>query len=206
MNPIYDRLPDEIHEQWRQRGRVRLTDFLQPAAAARVLASMREVPHILTRHDVIPFQLALHETTTDGPCEHALGELARWWFSDGMRWVSELVDTPLVPPPSLVSNLITKGGYLDPHTDRIRTRRVAYVMGFTEGAWPWEEGGWLEFLRFVDGDLEVVERLPPGFNTLDLFDLHRADSMHRVTMITEHHERRTVAGWFHDPPGPSPGA
>ncbi len=47
--------------------------------------------------------------------------------------------------------------------------------------------------------MQVVARRPPGFNTLDLFCVQADNMIHRVPLLTHHHERRVVVGWFHQP-------
>lgn len=73
---------------------------------------------------------------------------------------------------------------------------MAFVLDFTEQRWPWEQGGYLEGLTHDDQGVTVAERRPPGFNTLDIFDLTVPNRTHRIPILTEHHERRVLSGWF----------
>ena len=97
----------------------------------------------------------------------------------------------------LLATLYTKGCYLAPHNDYDGTRAIAYVLGLSPRPWSAAQGGHLEFLS-ADGR-RVLERRAPGWNTLDLFDVHRAPPLHRVPLVTEHVERRTLTGWFRVP-------
>jgi Rps23 Pro-64 3,4-dihydroxylase Tpa1-like proline 4-hydroxylase len=70
------------------------------------------------------------------------------------------------------------------------------VLGLTDEPWPADHGGHLEFLA-VDGDaLIVTERRPPGWNTLDLFDVTGTACLHQVPIVTCDVERRAITGWF----------
>jgi hypothetical protein len=43
----------------------------------------------------------------------------------------------------------------------------------------------------------VTERLRPGWNTLDLFDVASDPPLHRIPMVIGPHERRAFSGWFY---------
>ncbi|MCW8140376.1 MAG: 2OG-Fe(II) oxygenase [Planctomycetota bacterium] len=94
--------------------------------------------------------------------------------------------------------LYRKGSYLDAHEDHGVDRAVAFVLGLTRGAWPAEAGGHLEFL--AEDRETVVERRPPGFDTLDLYDVRPVVRWHRVPLLLEHVERLTVSGWLPSSP------
>ena len=199
INPDLQPIPDELRARWEQTRNLRVDDFLEPGRAEVILDALRHLPHTFMPPTGMYFQMAMHENFADEACDHTLCVLHRWWFAEGRAWVEDLTGLPLDPPDSLVSTVHGKGDYLDPHNDKAAIRRIAFVLGFTPGTWPREEGGYLEFLEVRDGDLAVTESRPPGFNTLDLFDVQHTDVVHRISQLTEHHERRVVVGWFLNP-------
>ena len=203
IDPSLQPIPDGIRRQWEDTRRIRIDGFLQPNVAQAVLADLRQRPHRLALPDTpqLQFQMATHKHYPDATCDHAACNLVAWWFDEGLSWVNDLVGESFVSPPSghLLSTLYTKGCYLDPHTDTNPGRAIAFVLGFTEEQWPHHEGGYLEFLRYTDADIEVTERRRPGFNTLDLFDIREHRMVHHIPVLTTHRERRALSGWFHEP-------
>jgi len=88
----------------------------------------------------------------------------------------------------------TRGAYLDVHTDRGPDRLVAFVVGLTEERWPPEDGGHLEFLA---GDHQtVLERVAPGFGSIDLFTVYPLIAPHRVPILRRPVTRLTINGWL----------
>jgi Rps23 Pro-64 3,4-dihydroxylase Tpa1-like proline 4-hydroxylase len=106
---------------------------------------------------------------------------------------------PLRPPEDrmVVSTLFQRGSFLDPHNDYDGVRCCAFVLGLTETAWPASDGGHLEFLAIAGGEVRVIERRAPGWNTLDLFDVTGTGCLHQVPILTRDVERRALAGWFY---------
>ena len=88
----------------------------------------------------------------------------------------------------------TRGAYLDAHTDRGPDRLVAFVVGLTEESWPAEDGGHLEFL--APDESTVVERVAPGFGSIDLFTVHPLIVPHRVPILRRPVTRLSINGWL----------
>jgi len=44
---------------------------------------------------------------------------------------------------------------------------------------------------------EAVEVRPPGWNTLDIFDVRQPTRLHEVRMVTQPLERRAISGWLY---------
>lgn len=189
-----------LREAWARAGSLRVDDVLDEAAAREVLDAVRSEPHAITIPDdpkTIAFQYWKWTGRPEPACDHALCRLGRALASDLLAWVAEVTGLDLAPAPDglVVSTLYTKGSYLDSHDDWGRGRAVAFVLGLTSDRWPHDEGGWLEFLAARDGP--ALERRPPGWNTLDLFDVRAPGRWHRVPILREHRARRAISGWFH---------
>lgn len=184
---------------WAAREGLRIEGFLPPGQAEALLAALRALPHPLRASEgALGFLYGECTLVPEPDCDHPLCAFGRWWHDAGRAFVADLSGLALASPADhrVVGMHYGKGGYLDCHNDYDGQRAVAYVLGLTPAAWPWEEGGHLEFVA-VEGDAEVlVERRPPGFNTLDLFDVSTGGPLHRVPILTAHHERRTISGWF----------
>ena len=190
-----------LRAQWAATRNLRIEGFLQEPLAQALLAELRELPHKLALPTVprLKYQMACHENYPDPACEHPVCRFVHFWLGEGREQLSQFVGEALDAPPSgmVLSTLYTKGCYLDPHNDQEGSRALAFVLGLTEDSWPAEEGGWLEFLGYGPEGVRVVERRPPGWNTLDLFDVRLPGRIHRIPMLLQHRERRVLSGWFH---------
>lgn len=86
-----------------------------------------------------------------------------------------------------------RGDFLTRHIDNIpgETRRIAYVLGFTEG-WHPDCGG---LLQFYEKDGTPMRSWSPAFNSLTLFNV---DKVHSVTSIAPFtpKNRYSITGWF----------
>ncbi|MBX3467044.1 MAG: 2OG-Fe(II) oxygenase [Planctomycetes bacterium] len=189
-----------LRRAWAAGEALRVAPALDEGEALALLEATRREPHALVVPEAPPirFQFWKWAGIPEAACEHALCRLGRWTQTDLLAWVEAVTGLALAPPPEgppCAAALYTKGSYLDAHDDYGRGRAVAYVLGLTPAPWPEADGGWLEFLAAQDGP--VVEARPPGWNTLDLFDVRAPGRWHRVTLLREHHQRRTIAGWFH---------
>lgn len=198
--PGLDPPPEALRVRWAEQRRLRIDGWLHAGLAEALLEHTRSLPHHLVQPGPtrLRYQLALAETRPD-PTGGPLARFAAWWFGPGRAWVEALVGEPLLPPPegTLVSTLYTRGCYLDPHNDQAPGRAVAFVVGLSPTPWPVEDGGWLEFMDFGAEGVELTEQRPPGFNTLDLFDVRAPGQIHRIPMLRVDHERRVLSGWFH---------
>jgi hypothetical protein len=197
------RLP-ELAATFRERGSLRLEPFLRDDLATELADSLRTLAHTIKvgTHPELAFLYYELSLVPEPSCDHVTCRVGRWLHDEGRAWVAELTGLALAPPPDghLVATCFGKGCYLDPHNDVDGARAVAYVLGLTRGAWPAEQGGHLEFIDGEGDEIAVRERRAPGWNTLDLFDVRRPGRTHRVPLVTEHHERRAVSGWFYRPP------
>ncbi|MEL6348932.1 MAG: 2OG-Fe(II) oxygenase family protein [Myxococcota bacterium] len=191
--------PQDFTPIWTRRGNVRLQPLWNPEDAQALRSALRTTPHTLQAglpEDPLRYQYWTATWNRDDAPLPALAELHRW-IEQELRVLAEQISGMrlLSPPDGLVmSVLYGRGCYLDAHNDADGQRAVAYVLGLTDDRWPAEEGGHLEFFR----QDRVVERRPPGWNSLDLFHVeHHRSFVHQVPMVTTHRERRVIAGWFH---------
>lgn len=186
---------------WREAGRIRIPEVLAPDAARDLRDAVRELPHPFTADHApaFAFQYGAFVMAPEEDCDHVWCSFGRWWWTQGLAFVAEVTGMELAPPVdrTVVSTLLRRGAFLDAHNDHDEKRRCAYVLGLTEGAWPAEEGGHLEFVALRDEELVVIERRPPGWNTLDVFDVSQPTQWHRVPMVMRDHERRAISGWFY---------
>jgi hypothetical protein len=178
---------------------VRLTSVLDEAFAREALAAVSAQPHALSTPEEPPirFQYWKWINRPEADCDHVLCRLGRLIHTDLRARAERLTGLALAPAPDglLAATLFTKGSYLDAHDDFGRGRAIAYVRGLTPEPWPAEEGGGHEFL--AEDRETALERRPPGWNTLDLFDVREPGRWHRVPILRAHRSRRAIAGWFH---------
>lgn len=191
---------EDLRAAWRASGgNLRIEGFLGEDAARRALAAARVEPHRLalpSPDEALTYQFWAASFAPEPDCEHPLCALGRFLLGSGREWVEALTGQALAPAPdrAVAAGAYIKGSYLDPHDDFGRGRALAFVLGLTPEPWPAALGGHLEFL---DPAGAVVERRAPGWNTLDLFDVRAPGRAHRVPILREHLERRTVYGWYY---------
>lgn len=86
-----------------------------------------------------------------------------------------------------------RGDFLTRHIDNIpgETRRIAYVLGFTEDWHP----DWGGLLQFFEKDGTPMRSWSPACNSLTLFDV---DKVHSVTSVAQFaaKNRYSITGWF----------
>lgn len=215
LNPHLD-LP-ALQLAWAAQRNLRVTDVLKAEVATALLAALRLQPYQLRSGPApgegpgaLGFQYGECTLVPEVDCDHVTCAFARWWHGPGRTWLAHLTGMALTSPEDarIVATLYGKGCYLEAHNDFDGQRALAYVLGLTPGQWPAEEGGHLEFLAMGAMDA-VVERRPPGFNTLDIFDVSRIEGpggsvargptfgpVHRIPLVTQHVERRAISGWF----------
>ncbi|MGE0707546.1 MAG: 2OG-Fe(II) oxygenase family protein [Planctomycetota bacterium] len=184
---------------WAREPSLRVEDALDPDFAAEALAALRTQPHqVVISHDPrFAFQYWQAQWVPEQDCDHVLCRLGRALDGELREQVAALTGLTLASPADrrVTAAAYLKGGYLDAHDDFGHGRSVAFVLGLTESSWPAESGGWLELLNGADGPAR--ERRAPGWNTLDLFEVETPGRFHRVPILREHQERRTVYGWFY---------
>ena len=197
--------PDTIRRLaavWQRRRSIRLAPLMAAEDAQRVHAALIEQSFSLYAPDPgsFRFQFWVHSfTPEDDALSPVLAAFGRWLLSDVVTLCAAITGQTLAAADDrkLLAALYSRGCYLDPHNDADGARRVAYVVGLTEGSWPASEGGHLEFLSVSRDSVTVIERRPPGWNTLDLFDVFERQPLHQVPPLLTERARRVFAGWFY---------
>jgi hypothetical protein len=191
---------DDLRATFSERGSIRIDGFLDGALVVALRDASRALEHELrvSIPDDLAYQYWSAKVVPEEHCDHLLCRFGRWLWSDGAAWIGALTGIELMPPPgrTLVTTLFDKGSHLDPHNDWDGTRKVAFVLGLTEETWPAEDGGHLEFLDTDGKHIVVVESRPPGWNTLDLFDVRQPTCNHAIPILRRRAERRVISGWF----------
>jgi len=192
----------DILQRWQQNPDLRLSPFLSNEAAAVLLADLQSRPFQLSAPTPGCFRyqywiLGIPFSTTE---ESPLGEFCRWFSVQGAHFFSACTGSSLrlKEKEQLLSTLYTRGCYLDPHNDYDGLRSVAYIIGLTAESWPSHLGGWLEFLQAEQDTVRITEARPPGWNTIDLFDVSRTSFLHQVSMLLEDRKRRAITGWLYE--------
>jgi hypothetical protein len=186
----------QLQAAWQRHPNLRIDNFLHPDDALAIRDAIRVQPHhlILSPSANLAFQYWVYAQVPDDDCDHVICRAGRWLWSDGVAFLAQVTGLPIRAPDDrqLVATLYDKGSYLDPHNDYNGVSKVAFIFGLTDPAtsWPYDEGGWLTFY-------DPPERRPPGWNTLDLFDVRAPDRAHAVPIVTGRRERRALSGWFY---------
>lgn len=183
-------------------GNVRVPQVLAPGLADALPDVLRELPFsahcVDDDHVCCFFWRCVVQIPPEGepPLPPPLDRLGRFVKHDLPALASAITRRAIVGPVEdwVPVCLYRKGSFLDDHEDHGVDRAAAFVLGLTAGSWPASDGGHLEFLS--DDRATVLERRPPGFDTLDLYDVRPVVRWHRVPLLVEHVERLTVSGWL----------
>jgi len=193
----------DLKERWASSRRLRIEDALAPGLARALAEAATARPfHYFERHvnevralfwrQAVAWSTPRSEFAPIDALRHLIGvDLpALATAITGQRLAAVQHDEA----DGVAFDLYTRGSYLDTHTDQGSERLVAYVIGLTDEAWPHEDGGHLEFL--APDESTVLDRIPPGFGTLDLFCIYPLVRPHRVPILTRHVTRLSVNGWL----------
>jgi hypothetical protein len=201
LHPYYQQtdVRAQLALQWQTQPAMRIENLFTEDAITAMYEALATCPftfsHLQT--ETLSFQYWKHLLRPDD-LESPLRPLQQWLATPGRQWVQDITGEPLenANEPSTAACLYTKGCFLDPHNDTGHGRAVAFVLGLTPGEWSRERGGWLHFL---DGEGQTISARPPGFNTLDLFDVSAPHTLHEVPLLQAHLRRYTIAGWYYQP-------
>lgn len=203
LHPRFER-PEVIHAlraEWAQSRRLRISEVLRPGLAERIANAALERPFgFFEKH-----QAEVHAVFWRQP--HHFGDAHNDFPELSTLQTVLLRDLPalatavtgqaleaLETQETVVFDLYTRGSYLDPHTDQGAERLVAYVLGLTRDSWPAEQGGHLEFLEL--DERTVIDRVSPGFDTLDLFCIYPLLRPHQVPLVQVPVTRLSINGWL----------
>jgi len=188
-----------IRQAWDNNPRLRIGPVLADGVPETLLEALRQQTFQLQATHLGEFNhLYWVNPIRPQDGDTLLHRFAAWLRQDLCQLVADISGRALAPTSTgqVISTLYGYGCYLDIHNDGGDGRSVAFVLGLTPEAWPASEGGHLEF---IDAQGEIVEQRPPGWNTLDLFDVAQQAPLHRIPMLTAHRERRVFSGWFYNP-------
>lgn len=193
-----------LRAQWAATRRLRLEHALAPELADAVLDLAAR--HPFTFYERQPSQdsevrcvfwrqvHALPDPNTPAPL--ALHRLRRLIEVDLPALASAITGQALsaAAGSGVAIDFYTRGSYLDAHTDQGHDRLVAYVVGLTAETWPPEDGGHLEFL--APDEHTVLDRVAPGYGSLDLFTVYPLTRPHRVPLLKKPVTRLSINGWL----------
>jgi len=204
MTLLHPRLADdavvaELAAGFAERRSLRIDGLLADDHAAALAEALAAQPFAVKTPRAaagLRFLYLEHGFVPEDGCDHPTCRFGRWLWSDAAALAGRITGMTVGPPADrmVTATLYTRGCYLDPHNDTDGARRLAFVLGLTREPWPAEHGGHLEFL---DPDGAVRERRPPGWNTLDLFDVTGPDHPHQVALLDLPVLRLAVSGWFY---------
>jgi len=203
----------ELRARWAATRRMRIEDALVPGLADELAEAACEHPfgffekHVSEVRAVFWRQLQGFPEASVSPW----AALAKALETPSFRPIEKARRLFQVDLPALVSavtgqalhasggngiaiDYYTRGSYLDAHTDQGADRLIAYVVGLTRDVWPAEDGGHLEFL--APDEVTVVDRVAPGWGTLDLFCIYPLLRPHRVPLLKRSVTRLSINGWL----------
>jgi|GEM_PF-2845537 len=193
----------DLHDEWAATRRLRVVDAFAPGLADALFEAACEhqfaffEKHVNEVRAVFWRQLQRFPEAGEPSSFGPIAKAQRLCEVDLPRLVSAISGQALhasAGANGIAIDYYTRGSYLDAHTDQGADRLVAYVIGLTRDSWPHEDGGHLEFLE-ADEDT-VVERIAPGFGTLDLFCIYPLLRPHRVPLLRRSVTRISINGWL----------
>ena len=191
---------ETLRAAWAGRRSLRVVGLLSPSVCVMLRDTLREVEHPLV---LSPTDRYRQHSYRPGAAEvPRLERFGRWLQQGFVDWVAGWTGEALASAPSgrVSATLLTRGSRLGLRSDADGQRALAFIIGLTPSPWPAAEGGHLELCRrTARGEVELIERRPPGWGTLDLFDVSDPEVLYRVPALTEDREARAVVGWLHRP-------
>lgn len=203
---LHPRLSDEsvlaeLRQRWRQTRRLRIEDALAPGLAEAIVGAASGLPFSFFEVHQGEIQCVLWRQThlfadIAGRDQPALARLTQLLTADLPALASGITDQNLrsATGAGFSIDFYTRGSYLDAHSDRGPDRLIAYVVGLTRDTWPAERGGHLEFL--APDEETVVDRVAPGFGSIDLFCIYPLTVPHRVPLLRDPVTRLSINGWL----------
>ncbi|MFO0744669.1 MAG: 2OG-Fe(II) oxygenase family protein [Myxococcota bacterium] len=191
-----------LRSRWAETRRLRIDDALAPgladALAAAALAHRFAFfeKHVSEVHCLFWRQTHVYPRPGEGSSFGPIEEARRLFEVDLPALASAITGQALhgLGDDALVIDCYLRGSYLDVHTDQGADRLVAYVVGLTRDRWPADAGGHLEFLW--PDEATVIDRVAPGFGTLDLFAIYPLVRPHRIPILTAPVTRLSINGWL----------
>lgn len=189
-----------------------LPDFLAPAFAAQLAASVAALPFRHRATDLYDFyQSPDLKPFLEAEGENPLKSACREIFSERfVGTVARIVGRPLGTQVDFAAQQYLQGQYLLCHDDRLEDRRVAFVLYLVDPAYAGgaRHGG--DFQKFpIDHRgapaCDPAESFAPRWNTLVFFEVSTW-SHHQVAEVLGPLPRLSVSGWLHDrrPAAPPP--
>lgn len=207
LSTLHPRLADPstlaaLRTAWSTTRRLRIDDALDPdladalvdLAAAHPFAFFEK--HVSEVRCVFWRQVHHLPDAHDLAAPHDLRALRRFIDDDLPTFASAITTQSLraAAGDGIAIDFYTRGSYLDAHTDQGQDRLIAYVIGLTADQWPPEDGGHLEFL--APDEHTVLDRIAPGYGSLDLFTIYPLTRPHRVPLLRRPVTRLSINGWL----------
>lgn len=90
---------------------------------------------------------------------------------------------------------LKNGNYLLCHDDQVESRKLAYVINFSD--FNEKDGGKLDFFKLTQsGEGEIFESVLPKFSKFNIFKVSDK-SYHQISEVISKKERITIGGWFY---------
>jgi hypothetical protein len=188
----------ELAARWREHRSLRIAGALEPGIAAELAARVAALP-------VVPVAdpagngvwwgctVAL-PPLPDPQLPECFYRIVRFFDDDLPELARAITGRRLAPPRRgrFDVRIWRKGSFAD-GAPLVPPAALEAVLGLTAASWPEAWGGSVELL---DADGAVIERRPPGFDTLDLTE---GTPPMRTTLLTRHVAVLTVHGLLEEP-------
>ena len=169
-------------------------NFLDEDTLELVIDALAGLEYSFSESDLFSYWASVELTDIDHPALNIL----RDDLGDKI-WRKEVTDAFQVSKLSKIdmsAYVYGQGDFLLPHDDQVENRVIAYSLHLTPDLEE-EDGGSLDLFKAdKKGKSQLVEKIIPKFNSLNMFEVSNT-SWHQVSEILTDIQRLTLTGWYH---------
>ena len=169
-------------------------DFLDEDTLDIVIDALAGLEYSFSESDLFSYWASVGLTDIDHPALNVLrNDLGdKSWRNE----VAKAFQVAKLSKIDMAAYVYGLGDFLLPHDDQVEDRVIAYSLHLTPDLEE-NDGGSLDlFEASKEGKSNLVKRIIPKFNSLNMFKVSTT-SWHQVSEILTDIQRLTLTGWYH---------
>ena len=169
-------------------------DFLDEDTLDLVIDALAGLEYSFSESDLFSYWASVGLTDIDHPALNVLrNDLGdKSWRNE----VAKAFQVAKLSKIDMAAYVYGLGDFLLPHDDQVEDRVIAYSLHLTPDLEE-NDGGSLDlFEASKEGKSNLVKRIIPKFNSLNMFKVSTT-SWHQVSEILTDIQRLTLTGWYH---------
>ena len=169
-------------------------DFLDEDTLDLVIDALAGLEYSFSESDLFSYWASVRLTDIDHPALNVLrNDLGDKSWRNQVAKAFQVAKLSKIDMAAYVYGL---GDFLLPHDDQVEDRVIAYSLHLTPDLEE-NDGGSLDlFEAGKEGKSNLVKRIIPKFNSLNMFEVSPI-SWHQVSEILTDIQRLTLTGWYH---------